>query len=83
MDGAPALFLSYFPTNKFTVLGFVQHAQLVDLGNNFSQNYFAIGTGAKYQISKVMNLEFLYSKFIRGNDSGLGQSFNFGLRTIF
>jgi len=80
---APGIFLSYFPTNKFTVLGFVQHAQLIDLGNNFSQNYSAIGTGAKYQISKVLNLEFLYSKFIRGNDSGLGQSFNFGLRTIF
>jgi hypothetical protein len=80
---APGIFLSYFPTNKFTVLGFVQHAQLVDLGNDFSQNYSAIGTGAKYQISKVLNLEFLYSKFIRGNDSGLGQSFNLGLRTIF
>ena len=80
---APALFISYFPTNKFTVLGFVQHAHLLDLGNNFSQNYSAIGTGTKYQISKVLNLEFLYSKFIRGNDTGLGESFNLGLRTIF
>jgi hypothetical protein len=80
---APGLFLSYFPTSKFTVLGFAQHAQLVDLGNNFSQNYSAIGTGAKYQLTKVVNLEVLYSKFVRGTDNGLGQSFNLGLRAIF
>jgi len=80
---APGIFLSYFPTSKFTVLGFVQHAQLVDLGNNFSQNYSAVGTGAKYQLTKVVNLEVLYSKFVRGTDNGLGQSFNLGLRAIF
>jgi hypothetical protein len=65
------------------VLGVVQHAQLVDLGNNFSQNYSAVGTGAKYQLTKVVNLEVLYSKFVRGTDNGLGQSFNLGLRAIF
>ena len=80
---APGMFLSYFPTSKFTVLGFVQHAQLIDLGNKFEQNYTAIGTGSKYQLTKVLNLEVLYSKFVRGNNSGLGQSFNLGLRAIF
>ena len=80
---APGVFLSYFPTSKFTILGFVQHAQLVDLGNEFEQNYTAIGTGSKYQLTKVLNLEVLYSKFVRGNNSGLGQSFNLGLRAIF
>ena len=80
---APGVFLSYFPTSKFTILGFVQHAQLVDLGNDFEQNYSAVGTGAKYQLTKVLNLEVLYSKFVRGKDSGLGQSFNLGLRAIF
>ena len=80
---APGMFLSYFPTSKFTILGFVQHAQLVDLGNEFEQNYTAIGTGSKYQLTKVLNLEVLYSKFVRGNNSGLGQSFNLGLRAIF
>ena len=77
------MFLSYFPTSKFTVLGFVQHAQLIDLGNKFEQNYSAVGTGAKYQLTKVLNVEVLYSKFVRGNNSGLGQSFNLGLRAIF
>uniref|UniRef100_UPI00404B4BE4 transporter n=1 Tax=Flavobacterium sp. TaxID=239 RepID=UPI00404B4BE4 len=83
LEVAPGVFLSYFPSNKFTVLGFVQHAELIDLGNDFSQNYSALGTGAKYQLTKVLNAEILYSKFVRGNESGLGQSFNFGLRAIF
>ena len=80
---APGIFLSYFPTSKFTILGFVQHAQLVDLGNDFEQNYSAVGAGSKYQLTKTLNLEVLYSKFVRGTDSGLGQSFNLGLRAIF
>ncbi|MBC5839146.1 hypothetical protein [Flavobacterium muglaense] len=83
LELAPGVFLSYFPTQKFTVLTFVQHAQLLDLGNNFEQNYSAVGFGAKYQLSKTLNLETLYSKFVRGNDTGLGQSFNLGLRAIF
>ncbi len=83
LELAPGVFLSYFPTNKFTILTFVQHAQLFDLGNDFEQNYTAVGVGAKYQLSKVLNVETLYSKFVRGNDTGLGQSFNLGLRAIF
>lgn len=83
LELAPGVFLSYFPTQKFTVLTFVQHSQLLDLGNNFEQNYSAVGFGAKYQLTKTLNLETLYSKFVRGNDTGLGQSFNFGLRAIF
>ena len=80
---APGVFLSYFPTQKFTVLTFLQHAQLIDLGNNFEQNYSAVGFGAKYQLTNTLNLETLYSKFVRGNETGLGQSFNLGLRAIF
>lgn len=80
---APGVFLSYFPSSKFTTLVFAQHAQLIEIDNKFSQNYTALGLGAKYQISKSLNIETLYSKFIRGNDSGLGQSFNLGLRAIF
>jgi hypothetical protein len=83
LELVPGAFLSYFPSSKFIVLGFVQQQVLIDLGNNFSQNYTAIGFGAKYQLSTVLNVETLYSKFIRGNDSGLGQSFNMGLRAIF
>lgn len=83
LELAPSVFLSYFASSKSTVFVFVQHAQLLDLGNDFKQNYSAAGFGAKYQLSKVLNIETIYSKFLRGNDTGLGESFNLGLRAIF
>ncbi|WP_395054010.1 hypothetical protein [Flavobacterium sp.] len=83
LELAPSVFLSYFASSKSTVFTFVQHSQLLDLGNNFEQNYSAVGFGAKYQLSKVLNVETIYSKFVRGADTGLGQSFNLGLRAIF
>jgi len=77
---APGVFMSYFPSNKTTVLGFVQHAQRF---GDFTQDYTALGLGGKYQLTELLNLEVLYSKFVRGTDSGLGQSFNLGLRALF
>ncbi|MBL4605163.1 MAG: hypothetical protein JKY02_05760 [Flavobacteriaceae bacterium] len=79
----PGIFLSYFPSKKFTILALAQHAQRIDLGNDFAQDFTAIGGGAKYQISKVLNIETLYTNFIRGNNTGLGQTFNIGLRALF
>lgn len=79
----PGLFLSYFPSSKFTVLALVQHSQRIDLGNNFAQDFTAVGGGAKYQLSKALNLELLYTNFVRGSNTGLGQTFNIGLRGIF
>lgn len=79
----PGVFLSYFPSSKFTILVLAQHSQLIDTGNNFSQDFTALGGGAKYQLSDVLNVEALYTKFVRGNDTGLGQTFNIGLRALF
>ena len=79
----PGIFLSYFPSSKFTVLGLVQHSQLIDLGNDFSQNFTAVGGGAKYQLTNALNIEILYTNFVRGNDTGLGETFNIGLRAVF
>ena len=79
---SPGVFFSYFPTNKFTVLALVQHSQLVKISNNFTQNFTAVGGGVKLQVSRAINLEAIYSNFVRGNSSGLGQSFNLGMRTI-
>ncbi|XCF06195.1 hypothetical protein ABI125_15930 [Tamlana crocina] len=79
----PGVFLSYFPSNKFTVLALAQHSQLLDLGNDFSQDFTAVGGGAKYQLTKVLNIEALYTNFVRGKSSGLGQTFNIGLRALF
>ena len=80
---APSIFFSYFPSQEFTVLVLAQHAQRFDLGNKFAQDYSVIGAGAKYQLSKVVNIEALYTKFVRGSNTGLGQTFNIGLRTLF
>ena len=79
----PGIFLSYFPSAKFTVLALVQHSQRLDLGNNFAQDFTAIGGGAKYQLTNAINLELLYTNFVRGSNTGLGETFNLGLRGIF
>jgi hypothetical protein len=79
----PGVFLSYFPSSKFTVLGLIQHSQLIDAGNDFSQDFTALGGGVKYQLTDVLNIETLYTNFVRGNDTGLGQTFNIGLRALF
>ncbi len=76
---APGLFLSYFPSQKSTLLGFVQHSQRF---GDFTQDFTALGLGGKYQLNKTLNLEVLYSSFIRGTNSGIGQSFNIGLRAL-
>ncbi|MFT4646547.1 MAG: hypothetical protein ACI8ZX_002978 [Planctomycetota bacterium] len=77
---APGIFMSYFPTDKSTLLGFAQHYQRF---GDFTQDFTSLGFGGKYQLNKTLNLEVLYSKFVRGTDNGLGQSFNIGLRALF
>ena len=79
----PGVFLSYFPSSKFTVLGLVQHTELIDTGNNFSQSFTAVGGGVKYQLTDVLNIETLYTNFVQGNATGLGETFNIGLRALF
>lgn len=81
--GLPAsVFLSYFPTSKSTVFVNAQQFFLIDLGNEFNQEFTQIGIGGKYQITKTLNIEASYGKFLRGTSTGLGQSFNIGLRII-
>jgi hypothetical protein len=82
-------FLSYFPTSQSTIFVNAQQAFLVgydnpsSTGDNFSQNYTSVGMGGKYQITKTLNLEASFGKFIRGsNFQGLGQTFSLGLRAL-
>ena len=77
---APGAFLSYFPNSEFTILGLVQHSQRF---GDFTQDYTALGFGAKYQLSRIFNIETIYTNFVRGTDNGLGQTFNIGLRALF
>ena len=79
----PGVFFSYFPSSKFTVLVLAQHSERLDLGNDFQQNFTAVGGGAKYQLTDVLNVEALYTNFVRGNNTGLGETFNIGLRAVF
>ncbi|WP_346880978.1 hypothetical protein [uncultured Algibacter sp.] len=79
----PGIFLSYFPSQKSTILVLAQHSQRIDTGNDFEQDFTALGGGAKYQITDVLNIEALYTNFVRGNNTGLGQTFNIGLRALF
>jgi len=79
---SPGVFVSYFPNQNFTILGLVQHSSLFAISNNFSQNYTAVGGGVKYQLSQTLNIETLYTSFLRGNSTGLGQTFNLGLRAV-
>jgi hypothetical protein len=75
-------FLSYFPTHKSTIYLQAQQYFLIDLGNDFGQEFTQLGIGAKYQISSKINLETSYTNFVRGSDSGLGETINFGLRFL-
>jgi hypothetical protein len=78
----PGVFFSYFPSSKFTILALAQHSQRIDLGNEFEQDFTAIGGGAKYQLTDELNIEALYTNFVRGNNTGLGETFNIGLRAV-
>lgn len=82
--GVPvSLFLSYFPSDKFTVYINGQHYWLIDLGNNYSQNFTQVGFGLKYQATSKLNIELSHGQFVRGaNFAGLGQTYNLGLRYI-
>ena len=76
-------FVSYFPTSKSTLFISGQQSFLIDLGNNFEQDYTQFGLGGKYQLTKALNIEASFGKIVRGtNFQGLGQTFSLGLRAL-
>lgn len=82
--GVPfSLIGSYFPTSWSTIYLLGQQYALIDLGNDFSQEFTQFGLGTKFQLNKVLQLELLYTRFVRGTDTGLGETVNLGLRAIF
>lgn len=86
------VFFSYFPTNKITLYAMTQHVPR--LTNNISpqdptindwvvpMNYTASGLGFKYNFTPQLNIELLYTNFWRGVNSGLGNTFNLGLKFL-
>ncbi len=79
-----SVFLSYFPTNKFTIYANTQQYQLVPvIQNGFGQEFTVVGLGSKYQLTSRLNLEISTSAFLRGTSSGLGNTYNLGLRYVY
>ncbi|MFT5821386.1 MAG: hypothetical protein ACI8ZM_002639 [Crocinitomix sp.] len=92
LDMPASVFVSYFPTKKITLYGMTQH--VARFTNNINghdpivtdwvipMNYTASGIGFKYQILSNFNIEALYTNFWRGKNSGLGETFNIGVKFL-
>ncbi|MEM6801836.1 MAG: DUF547 domain-containing protein [Bacteroidota bacterium] len=80
-------FLSYFPNSNTTVSVNLQYSPAFtglpgnEAGDSFNLNRYFVqgGVGAKYQITKELNLELLYTNFFASRGEGAGQTFNFGI----
>lgn len=80
---------SYFPTSTLTFYALASQTTRHQLNpNNFNDaittaaEFTSVGLGMKYQLSPKLNLEVLYTKFLRGTNSGLGNTFNLGIRYV-
>ncbi|MDB4088665.1 DUF547 domain-containing protein [Flavobacteriales bacterium] len=89
LDLPTTVIYSYFPNSKTTIYGLVSHLlrnqynpNNYDDGITSAANYTSAGLGFKYQLTPSLNLELLYSDFLRGKNSGLGNTFSFGLRYV-
>jgi hypothetical protein len=72
-------FVNYFPTIKSTLYAMVQYAPTL---TETSTWYSQAGIGAKYQISRVFNLEVSYTNFFASSNAGAGETFNLGIRYL-
>ena len=80
---------SYFPSPKTTIYALASHSVRNQYNpNNYADaitsanNYTSAGLGFKYQVTSKLNVELLYTNFLRGVNSGLGNTFNVGLRYV-
>jgi hypothetical protein len=76
------IFVSYFPTDRFTL--YAQQGYWPNFGANGIASWFSQqGLGTKYQIIKgKLEIETSYTKFTMGRNQGAGSTYNFGLRFI-
>ena len=92
LDLPTSFFLSYFPTKRITLYAMTQHVHRytnnIDPDNPavtdwvIPMNYTASGLGFKYQVLSNLNIELLYTNFWRGRNSGLGNTFNLGIKFL-
>ncbi len=80
---------SYFPTSKWTLYGIAQHTPRSTF--DFEQantdwvipaNWTSLGAGLKYQPMSNLTIELLYTNFVRGANTGLGSTFNLGIKYL-
>lgn len=75
------LFLSYFPIPKTTIYTLAEISPTYGTNIQFLESYYyQQGIGLKYQVSRLFEVETLYTKFFVGKNSGLGNTFNVGLK---
>ncbi len=78
-----SVFLSYFPNSISTLYSMIQHSPTYGIGNSgFDQEFTQFGLGGKYQLSDNMNIEILITDFFRGENSGVGETYNLGLKYL-
>jgi hypothetical protein len=81
---------SFFPTSKWTVYAIGQHNTRYTCNINpmlttdfvIPMNFSLLGLGLKYQLVSNITLELLYTNFVRGVNTGLGETFNFGIKYL-
>jgi len=81
-----SLFTSWFPTNFSTVYGMFQYAPTrqwaPEFGTPDDAYYMQYGFGAKYQVTKSLEVEVLFTDFFTGRAQGAGETYNVGLRWL-
>lgn len=90
VDVPATLIGSYFPTSKWTIYAIGQHNTRYTYNINptlttdfvVPMNYSALGLGLKFQPISNITLELLYTNFVRGVNTGLGETFNFGIKYL-
>jgi hypothetical protein len=72
-------FLSWFPSNNFTVYGMTQYTPTANSGGTY---FIQSGLGGKWQFTPSWELELSYTNFWDGNNAGAGETFNVGFRFL-
>lgn len=78
------VFLSYFPSSKLTfyVQGQEGPTWWINDKNLPYQDFTQVGIGGKIQLLPSLNLEGSITDFVRGINSGTGETYNIGLRYV-
>lgn len=79
-----SFFVNYFSSGKSTIYLMAQYWPTfgLDTGFSYDSDFAQVGIGGKYQITSHLALELQFSDFVVGKNSGLGRTYNLGIRYI-